>query len=77
MVSTTPEEEEGTNEGEYRILKDNQLWEKQDEARKESEEIETGEEAQADRTIEKGKAPRTHWYKPGIYTTSSHTRLKS
>ena len=56
-VSTTPEEEEGTNEGEYRILKDNQLWEKQDKARKESEEIETREEAQADGTIEKGMGP--------------------
>ena len=30
---------------------------KQDEARKESEEIETGEEAQADRTIEKVLGP--------------------
>ena len=51
-VSTTPEEEEGTNEGEYRILRDNKLWEKQDRARKESEEIEIGGEAQADGTIE-------------------------
>ena len=38
-------------------MKDNQLWEKQDGARKESEEIEIREEAQADRTIEKGLDP--------------------
>ena len=64
----TPETEETENEGEYRILKDNQLWEKQDEPREESggkqdkprEEsggIDNGEEARADGTIEKGLGP--------------------
>ena len=36
MVMKTPETEETENEGEYRILKDNQLWEKQDKPREES-----------------------------------------
>ena len=54
MAVTTPETEEIANEGEYRILKDNQLWEKQDEAKDESGNIDNGEEAQVDGTIEKG-----------------------
>ena len=56
-VVTTPEMEENANEGEYRILKDNQLWEKQDEAREESENRDNGEETQADGTMEKGLGP--------------------
>ena len=36
MVMKTPETEETENKGEYRILKDNQLWEKQDKPREES-----------------------------------------
>ena len=36
MVIKTRETEETENEGEYRILKDNQLWEKQDKPREES-----------------------------------------
>ena len=35
-VAETQETEETENEGEYRILKDNQLWEKQNEPREES-----------------------------------------
>ena len=54
---TTPETKEIANEGEYRILKDNQLWEKQDEAKEESRNIDNGEEAQVDGTIEKGLQP--------------------
>ena len=63
------------NEGEYRNLKDNQLWEKQDEAREESGDIDKGEEAQADRSrYKKAWVPRTHWYKPGTRTNFSLTR---
>ena len=36
MVMKAPETKETENEGEYRILKDNQLWEKQDKPREES-----------------------------------------
>ena len=38
-------------------MKDNQLWEKQDEAKEESGNIDNGEEAQIDGTIEKGLVP--------------------
>ena len=65
---TTLETEKTENKGEYRILKDNQLWEKQDKPRKvsggkqdkpreEGGHIDNGEEAQADGTIEKGLGP--------------------
>ena len=53
----TPEIEETENKGEYRILKDDQLWEKHDKPREESRGIDKGEEAQADGTIEKGLGP--------------------
>ena len=56
-VVVTPEKEESANVGEYRILKDNQLWEKQEETREGSEEKDNGEETQADGTIEKGLGP--------------------
>ena len=49
--------EEKANKEEYRIVKDNQLWEKQDETREESKDIDNGEEAQADGTVEKGLGP--------------------
>ena len=38
-------------------MKDNQLWEKQDEVKEESGNIDNGEEAQVDGTIEKGLGP--------------------
>merc|ERR1711873_97583 len=57
MVVMTPETEETENEWEYRIVKDNQMWEKQDKAGEESGDIDNGEEAQADGTIEKGLGP--------------------
>ena len=56
-VVTTPETEDIANEGDWRILKDNQLWEKQYEGKEESGNIDNGEEAQVDRTIEKGLGP--------------------
>ena len=49
--------EEIANEGDWRIVKDNQLWEKQHEAKEESRNIDNGEKAQADGTIEKGLGP--------------------
>ena len=54
---TTQETEEIANEGDWRIVKDNQLWEKQDKAKEESGNIDNGEKAQADGTIEKGLGP--------------------
>ena len=72
-VVMTPETEENTNEGEYRILKDNQLWEKQEEAREESENRDNGEEKQADGTIKKVWVPGMYWYKPGTHTNFSLT----
>ena len=56
------------NEGEYRILNDNQLWEKQekpreegagkqDKLREENRDIDNGEEARVDGTREKGLGP--------------------
>ena len=56
-AETTPETEEIANEGDWRIVKDNQLWEKQDKAKEESRNIDNGEEAQVDGTIEKGLGP--------------------
>ena len=56
-VETTPETEEIVNEGDWRLVKDNQLWERQDEAKEESGNIDNGEKAQADGTIEKGLGP--------------------
>ena len=71
---TTPETEETENKGEYRILKDNQLWEKQDKAREESEDIDNGEEAQADGTIEKSLGPTDALVQAGTRTNFSLTR---
>ena len=53
----TPETEEIANEEDWRILKDNQLWERQDKTKKGSWNIDNGEKAQADGTIEKGLGP--------------------
>ena len=48
-----PEKEE-VNEGEYRIVKDNQLWEKQNRNKGEDEDMGLEEEAHTDGTMEKG-----------------------
>ena len=44
-AGTTPETEEIANEGDWRIVKDNQLWEKQDETKEGSWNIDNGEKA--------------------------------
>ena len=56
-AETMPETEEIANEEDWMILKDNQLWEKQDATKKGSWNIDNGEKAQADGTIEKGLGP--------------------
>ena len=52
-----PEVEETTNGKDWRILKDNQLWEKQDDTKERSQDVDNGEKAQADGTTEKGLGP--------------------
>ena len=47
-AETTPDTEEIANEGDWRIVKDNQLLEKQDEAKEESGNIYNGDKAQAE-----------------------------
>ena len=56
-VETAPEVEETANKDDWRILKDNQLWEKQDDTKEGSQDIDNGEKAQADGTIERGLGP--------------------
>ena len=56
-VETAPEVEETANKEDWRILKDNQLWEKQDNTKEGSQDIDNGEKAQADGTIERGLGP--------------------
>ena len=45
------------NEEEWKVLKDNQLWEKQDTNKENSQDTACGGEAKADRTAEKGLGP--------------------
>ena len=56
-VERAPEVEETANEEDWRILKDNQLWEKQDATKEGSRNLDNGEGVQADGTIEKGLGP--------------------
>ena len=56
-VETAPEIEETTNEEEWRILKDNQLWEKQDINKENNQDSAHEGEVRADRTTEKGLGP--------------------
>ena len=56
-VETAPEIEETTNEEEWRILKDNQLWEKQDINKENNPDPAHEGEVGADGTIEKGLGP--------------------
>ena len=56
-VVVTPEKEESANVREYRILKDNQLWEKQEETREGSKDKDNRDDTQADGTMEKGLGP--------------------
>ena len=53
----TPEKEEIANKEDWRILKDNQLWEKLDYTKGGSQDIDNGEKAQEDGTIERGLGP--------------------
>ena len=52
-----PEIEETVDEEEWKVLKDNQLWEKQDTNKENSQDPAYGEEAKADGTAEKGLGP--------------------
>ena len=56
-AETAPEVEETANKEDWRILKDNQLWEKQDDTKEGSQDVDNGEKAQADGTIERGLGP--------------------
>ena len=56
-AETMPEMEEIANKEDWRILKDNQLWEKQDKTKKGSWNRDNGEKSQADGTIENGLGP--------------------
>ena len=69
-----PEMEEEANDEEYRIVKDNQLWEKQDETREEGEDIGNEEESQIDGTVEKGLGPTdTLIWTGNLYKFRPHT----
>ena len=52
-----PEKEESAEVGEFRILKDNQLWENQEDIREGNKGKDEGEEIQVDGTLEKGLGP--------------------
>ena len=52
-----PEKEESADVGEFRILKDNQLWENQEDIREGNKDKDNGEEIQVDGTLEKGLGP--------------------
>ena len=57
MPEAALEVEETMNRKDWRILKDNQLWEKQDDDKERSQDIDNGEKVQADGTTEKGLGP--------------------
>ena len=59
-----PEVEETMNGKDWRILKDNQLWEKQDDNKERSQDIDNGEKVQADVIMRKAWGTQTPWYKP-------------
>ena len=56
-AETAPEIEEMANEEEWRLLKDNQLWEKQETDKENSQDPAHEGEAKADGTTEKGLGP--------------------
>ena len=56
-METAPEIEEMTNKEEWRILKDNQLWEKQDTNKENNQDSAHEGEVRADGTTEKGLGP--------------------
>ena len=56
-VETAPEVEETADKEDWRILKDNQLWEKQDTNKEESRDSEHEGGVRADGTTEKGLGP--------------------
>ena len=53
----TPEAEEMTDNDQWKVLKDNQLWEKQDKDKEDNQDTPYKVEAMADGTAEKGLGP--------------------
>ena len=73
-VETAPEIEETANKEEWRILKDNQLWEKQDTNKENNQDSAHKGEVRADGKKRRGLDPQTHWCRQETCTNSNHTQ---